>query len=105
MPGQVAPPLVIGPNTAIDVDKDGDFFWREPEATSLAEQREQIREVKELIDQHRAIPACAGRTRPPCHPGVPNLGHPRVCGENATGWCPTPTRRPGHPRVCGENPQ
>ena len=52
MPGQVAPPLVIGPNTAIDVDKDGDFFWREPEATSLAEQREQIREVKELIDQH-----------------------------------------------------
>ncbi len=52
MPGQVAPPLVIGPNTAIDVDKDGDFFWREPSATSLAEQREQIREVKELIDQH-----------------------------------------------------
>ncbi len=52
IPGQAAAPLVIGPNTVIRVDKDGDFFWREPEATSLAEQREQIREVKELIDQH-----------------------------------------------------
>jgi hypothetical protein len=51
MPGQAVTPLVIGPNTAVDVDKDGDFFFREPSATSLAEQRAQIKEVKELIDQ------------------------------------------------------
>lgn len=51
MDGQAAAPLVIGPNTVIRVDKDGDFFWREPAATSLAEQREQLKEVKELIDQ------------------------------------------------------
>ena len=50
-PGQVVTPLVIGPNTAVDVDKDGDFFFREPSATSLVEQRAQIKEVKELIDQ------------------------------------------------------
>jgi hypothetical protein len=50
-PGQAVTPLVIGPNTAVDVDKDGDFFFREPSATSLAEQRAQIKEVKELIDQ------------------------------------------------------
>jgi hypothetical protein len=51
MPGQAVAPLVIGPNTAIDVDKDGDFFFREPSAASLAEQREQIKEVVELINQ------------------------------------------------------
>jgi hypothetical protein len=51
MPGQAVTPLVIGPNTAVDVDKDGDFFFREPSATSLAEQREQVKGVEELINQ------------------------------------------------------
>ena len=51
MPGQAVTPLVIGPNTAIDVDKDGDFFFREPSATSLAEQRAQVKEVEDLINQ------------------------------------------------------
>jgi hypothetical protein len=51
MPGQAVTPLVIGPNTAIDVDKDGDFSFAEPSATSLAEQRAQIKEVEELINQ------------------------------------------------------
>ena len=51
MPGQAVTPLVIGPNTAVDVDKDGDFFFAEPSATSLTEQREQIKEVVELINQ------------------------------------------------------
>jgi hypothetical protein len=51
MPGKAVTPLVIGPNTAVDVDKDGDFFFREPSATSLAEQREQVKEVEELINQ------------------------------------------------------
>jgi len=51
MPGQGPTPLVIGPNTAIDVDKDGDFFFAEPSATSLAEQRSQIEAVETLINQ------------------------------------------------------
>jgi hypothetical protein len=51
MPGQAAAPLVIGPNTAIDVDKDGDFKFAEPDGSSLAEQRAQIKEVEELINQ------------------------------------------------------
>jgi hypothetical protein len=42
---------VIGPNTAIDVDKDGDFHFAEPSATSLAEQRSQIEAVEALINQ------------------------------------------------------
>jgi hypothetical protein len=51
MPGQAAAPLVIGPNTAIDVDKDGDFKFAEPDGSSLVEQRAQIKEVEELINQ------------------------------------------------------
>jgi hypothetical protein len=51
MPGQPPAPLVIGPNTAIDVDKDGDFSFAEPSATSLAEQRSQIEAVEVLINQ------------------------------------------------------
>lgn len=51
VPGQAVTPLIIGPNTAIDVEKDGDFYFSEPSAQSLAEQRAQIQEVKELIDQ------------------------------------------------------
>lgn len=50
-PGQPVTPLVIGPNTVIDVDKDGDFSFAEPSATSLAEQRSQIEAVEELIDR------------------------------------------------------
>ena len=51
MPGQAPEALVIGPNTAIDVDKDGDFFFAEPSASSLAEQRSQIEAVETLIQQ------------------------------------------------------
>lgn len=51
MPGQAPTPLVIGPNTAIDVDKDGEFYFAEPSATSLAEQRSQIEAVETLINQ------------------------------------------------------
>ena len=51
MPGRAVTPLVIGPNTAIDVDKDGDFHFAEPSATSLAEQRAQVKEVEDLINQ------------------------------------------------------
>jgi hypothetical protein len=51
MNGQPVTPLVIGPNTAIDVDKDGDFKFAEPDGSSLAEQRAQIKEVEDLINQ------------------------------------------------------
>jgi len=51
MPGQAAAPMMIGPNTVIDVDKDGDFKFAEPDGSSLAEQRAQIKEVEELINQ------------------------------------------------------
>jgi hypothetical protein len=50
-PGQPERPLVIGPNSVIRLEKGGKFYWSEPEATSLAEQREQIKEVVELINQ------------------------------------------------------
>lgn len=50
-PGQAVTPLVIGPNTAVDVDKDGDFSFAEPSATSLAEQRSQVEAVEQLIDR------------------------------------------------------
>ncbi len=57
----------------------------------------------EYITRERAIPACAGRTG-----GIQSLlalltGHPRVCGENATGSPGSPRGSSGHPRVCGEN--
>jgi hypothetical protein len=51
MPSQPVAPLVIGPNTVIRLQTGGKFYWSEPAATSLAEQRAQIKEVKELIDQ------------------------------------------------------
>jgi hypothetical protein len=50
-PGQAPRPCVIGPNSFIDVDKDGDFKFAEPDGSSLAEQRAQIKEVEELINQ------------------------------------------------------
>ena len=51
LPGQAPAALVIGPNTAIDVDEKGDFYFAEPSATSLAEQRSQIEAVENLINQ------------------------------------------------------
>jgi len=51
MPGQAVAPLIIGPNTAIDVDKDGDFSFAEPSASSLVEQRAQIDAVEQLIQR------------------------------------------------------
>jgi hypothetical protein len=43
-------PLVIGPNSIIRLQTGGKFYWAEPSATSLAESREQIKEVVELIN-------------------------------------------------------
>lgn len=48
-PGQAAKPLVIGPNTVIDLEQGGSFSFAEPSASSLVEQRNQITEVERLI--------------------------------------------------------
>lgn len=50
-PGQRARPLVIGPNTAVDVPAGGKFYFAEPSAQSLAEQRAQILHTEELMQQ------------------------------------------------------
>ena len=48
-PGQAPRPLVIGPNTVIDLEQGGSFTFAEPSASSLVEQRQQIAEVERLI--------------------------------------------------------
>lgn len=45
-PGSKAKPLVLGPNTVLDLPPGGEFSWAEPAASSLAEQRTQIAELE-----------------------------------------------------------
>lgn len=44
-------PLVIGPNSGIDVPENGDFFFREPTGTSLERHQAEIAHVEELMDR------------------------------------------------------
>jgi hypothetical protein len=44
-----AKPLVLGPNSVVDLPDGGSFTFAEPSASSLAEQRAQIAEVEQLI--------------------------------------------------------
>lgn len=48
-PGQAQRPLVLGPNTVIDLDQGGSFNFAEPSAASLAFSQAQISEVEKLI--------------------------------------------------------
>lgn len=48
--GQTPPPLVIGPNSVVDVPVDGDFSFAEPSGSSLAQQQENLRHIEELIN-------------------------------------------------------
>jgi hypothetical protein len=48
--GQTPPPLVIGPNSVVDVPVDGDFRFAEPSGTSLQQQQEHLRHIEELIN-------------------------------------------------------
>jgi hypothetical protein len=50
-PGEARRPLVIGPNSVVDLDQGGSFTFAEPSASSLAEQRAQIAEVEKLISR------------------------------------------------------
>jgi hypothetical protein len=51
--GWQQPPLELGPNSAVELEDSAtsSFNWSEPSAASLAEQRAQIGDVKDLIDQ------------------------------------------------------
>ncbi len=42
-------PLVLGPNSVVDLPDGGTFTFAEPSASSLAEQRQQISDVEQLI--------------------------------------------------------
>ena len=50
-PGSRAKPLVLGPNTVVDLPPGGTFRFEEPSASSLAEQRTQITELEEAMRQ------------------------------------------------------
>lgn len=52
--GQVSdqiPPIIVGSNSAIDISADGDFFYAEPKGTALAETRQALEDMLDLIDQ------------------------------------------------------
>lgn len=44
-------PLTIGPNSAIDLPEEGDFFFAEPSGGSLAQHQEEINHVEALMDR------------------------------------------------------
>lgn len=45
------PPLVLGPNTAVDLDVEGDFKFVEPHGQSLLQHQNEIRHLEELMDR------------------------------------------------------
>lgn len=45
------PPLVLGPNTAVDLDVEGDFMFAEPHAQSLTQHQNELRHLEELMDR------------------------------------------------------
>jgi len=50
MDGQTPPPLVIGPNSVVDVPVDGDFRFAEPSGSSLQQQQEHLLHIEKLIN-------------------------------------------------------
>lgn len=49
--GEEASELTIGPNSALDIPIDGDFYFAEPAATSLAQHQSEIKHLEELMDR------------------------------------------------------
>ena len=45
------PPLVLGPNTAVDLDIQGDFKFAEPTGQSLMQHQQELRHIEELMDR------------------------------------------------------
>ena len=45
------PPLVLGPNTAVDLDTEGDFKFAEPTGQSLLQHQQEIKHIEQLMDR------------------------------------------------------
>lgn len=50
-PGEESPALIIGPNSALDIPIDGDFFFAEPSGGSLNCHQKEIEHLEELMDR------------------------------------------------------
>ena len=48
---KTAPPLVIGPNSVLDIPKDGDFFFAEPSGVAIADSRQAILDLEAAMDR------------------------------------------------------
>lgn len=45
------PPLVIGPNSVLDIPSDGDFFFAEPTGVAIAASRDDIKDLDEAMER------------------------------------------------------
>ncbi len=45
------PPMVLGPNTIVELEENGAFGFAEPSATSLADQRQGVEDIEKLISR------------------------------------------------------
>lgn len=45
------PPLVIGPNSVLDIPKDGDFYFAEPSGVAIAASREDLKDLEAAMDR------------------------------------------------------
>ncbi|MFN6572400.1 DUF4055 domain-containing protein [Dendronalium sp. ChiSLP03b] len=45
------PPLVIGPNSVLDIPSDGDFFFAEPTGVAIAASKEDIKDLEAAMDR------------------------------------------------------
>jgi hypothetical protein len=53
VPGQppVFPPLVIGPNSVVDIPVDADFFFAEPSGNAIASSQADIEKLESAMDR------------------------------------------------------
>ncbi|MFK0731398.1 MAG: DUF4055 domain-containing protein [Gloeotrichia echinulata GP01] len=45
------PPLVIGPNSVLDIPKDGDFYFAEPTGVAIAASKDDIKDIESAMDR------------------------------------------------------
>lgn len=45
------PPLVIGPNSVLDIPTDGDFFFAEPSGVAIAASRDDLKDLESAMDR------------------------------------------------------
>lgn len=46
-----APPLIIGPNSVLDIPVDGDFFFAEPSGSAIASTKEDLKDLEAAMDR------------------------------------------------------